>query len=79
MTLDDAYDELEDEDDKNDDDDDDSDEDETDDESVDMNFDESMTDDHEKTSTVNGRPKLIDRSANKHGQMPVYRHIKVDV
>jgi hypothetical protein len=69
MTLDDAYDELEDEDD----------DDETDDESVDMNSDESMTNDNEKTSTSNGRSKLIDRSANKHGQMPAYRHIKVQL
>jgi hypothetical protein len=69
MTLDDAYDEFEEDDD----------DDETDDESVDMNSDESITNDHEKTSTVNGRSKLIDRSANKHGQMPVYRHIKVDI
>jgi len=67
MTLDDAYDELEDDDD----------DDETDDESVDMNSDESIINDQEKTSTVNGRSKLIDRSANKHGPMPVYRHIKV--
>jgi len=68
MTLDDAYDELEDDDD----------DDETDDESVDMNSDESIINDQEKTSTVNGRSKLIDRSANKHGPMPVYRHIKVE-
>ncbi len=67
MTLDDAYDEFEDDDD----------DDETDDESVDMNSDESIINDQEKTSNVNGRSKLIDRSANKHGQMPVYRHIKV--
>ena len=69
MTLDDAYDEFEDEDD----------DDETDDESVDMNSDESLTNDQEKTSTTNGRSKLIDKSANKHGQMPVYRHIKVKI
>jgi hypothetical protein len=69
MTLDDAYDEFEDDDD----------DDETDDESVDMNSDESITNDHEKTSTVNGRSKLIDKSANKHGQVPVYRHIKVKI
>jgi len=67
MTLDDAYDEFED----------DEDDDETDDESVDMNSDESIINDQEKTSTVNGRSKLIDRSANKNGPMPVYRHIKV--
>ncbi|CAF0820512.1 unnamed protein product [Rotaria sp. Silwood1] len=66
MTLDDAYDELEDDDD----------DDETDDESVDMNSDESITNDQEKISTVNGRSKLIDKSANKNGQMPAYRHIK---
>ncbi|CAF3573109.1 unnamed protein product [Adineta steineri] len=66
MTLDDAYDEFEDDDD----------DDETDDESLDMNSDESITNDHEKTSISNGRSKLIDRSANKHGQMPAYRHIK---
>ncbi len=69
MTLDDAYDEFEDDDD----------DDETDDESVDMNSDESMINDHEKTSTINGRSKLIDRSANKHAPMPVYRHIKVKI
>lgn len=68
MTLDDAYDELEEDDD----------DDETDEESVDMNSDESMTNDNEKTSTVNGRSKLIDKSANKHGPTPVYRHIKVE-
>jgi hypothetical protein len=67
MTLDDAYDEFED----------DEDDDETDDESVDMNSDESIINDQEKTSTINGRSKLIDRSANKNGPMPVYRHIKV--
>lgn len=69
MTLDDAYDEFEEDDDDDD----------TDDESVDMNSDESITNDQEKTSTVNGRSKLIDRSSNKHGQMPVYRHIKVGI
>lgn len=68
MTLDDAYDEFEDDDD----------DDETDDESVDMNSDESIINDQEKTSTSNGRSKLIDRSANKNGPMPVYRHIKVN-
>ena len=68
MTLDDAYDELEDDDDDDD----------TDDDSVDMNSDESMINDQEKTSTSNGRSKLIDRSANKNGPMPVYRHIRVD-
>ena len=67
MTLDDVYDEFEDDDE----------DDETDDESVEMNLDESITNEHEKTSTTNGRSKLIDRSANKHGQIPVYRHIKV--
>ncbi|CAF3920410.1 unnamed protein product [Rotaria magnacalcarata] len=70
MTLDDAYDEFEDDDDDDDDDDD------TDDESLDMNSDESITNDNEKTSTVSGRSKLIDRSANKHGHMPIYRHTK---
>lgn len=67
MTLDDVYDEFEDDDDTDD----------TDDDSVEMNSDESINNEHEKTSTTNGRSKLIDRSANKHGQMPVYRHIKV--
>lgn len=67
MTLDDAYDELEEDDD----------DDETDDESVDMNSDESIINDQEKTSTINGRSKLIDRSANKQAPMPVYRHTKV--
>ncbi|CAF0962547.1 unnamed protein product [Adineta ricciae] len=66
MTLDDVYDEFEDDDDDED----------TDEDSVEMNSDESINNEQEKTSTTNGRSKLIDRSANKHGQMPVYRHIK---
>jgi len=67
MTLDDVYDEFEDDDDDGD---------ESDDESVEMNSDESIINDQEKTSQTNGRSKLIDRSSNKTGQMPVYRHIK---
>ena len=69
MTLDDVYDEFEDDDDDGD---------ESDDESVEMNSDESIINDQEKTSQTNGRSKLIDRSSNKTGQMPVYRHIKVN-
>lgn len=70
MTLDDVYDEFEDDDDDGD---------ESDDDSVEINSDESIINDQEKISQTNGRSKLIDRSANKSGQMPAYRHIKVEL